>query len=153
MGARAIVDTGFLVALGDSSDEYHEWALSLVSRIRGPWLTAEACLSETIFLYQGAPAARAGVEQLFALISRGMVESQHLLPEELEPVQHELTRYKDRWVDFADACIVRLSDLRPQLPVITTDARDFAVYFRQRAGRTLLLPSAKAKRVKKPRRA
>lgn len=151
MGVRAIADTGFLVALFDGWDDRHEWANSIAARFRGPWLTSEACISECLFLFErSGPQTR---DALLTALERGAIVSRHLLPEDLKPVQHELARYKDRWVDFADACIVRLSDLQPQLPVITTDARDFAVYFRQRAGRTLILPSATAKRVKKPRRA
>ena len=149
--SSAIVDTGFLVALFDGLDDHHDWANGLSARVRGPWGTAEACVSECLFLLEHSGAQSR--DALLTALERGLIVSEHLLPEELKPVQHELTRYRDRWVDFADACIVRLSDLKPQLPVITTDARDFSVYFRQRAGRTLILPSAKAKRVKKPKRA
>jgi hypothetical protein len=51
-----------------------------------------------------------------------------------------MLRYRKRWVDFADACLVVLSDGRPKLPVVTVDASDFAVYFRGRTGRRLLVP-------------
>ena len=50
MVGRAIVDTGFLVALLNASDRHHAWASSLVPRLRGPWITAEACISEAVFL-------------------------------------------------------------------------------------------------------
>jgi hypothetical protein len=45
----------------------------------------------------------------------------------------ELARkYGDRRPDFADLCLIRMSELHPQLPVITTDASDFQVYRRGR---------------------
>jgi uncharacterized protein len=138
MDARAIVDTGYLVALLNANDEHHEWAASLVPRLRGPWLTAEACISESVFLLE--QAGRATVERLFEWLEKGALVSEHLLPEELEAVRFELFRYRERWVDFADACLVRLSDDRPKLPVVTVDVADFAVYFRHRRGRRVLVP-------------
>ena len=138
MAVRAIVDTGFLVALLDRADDLHDWAKDLVPSLRGPWLTAEACISETVFLLEraGKPAA----EELFRWLAIGALVSKHVLPDELELVRDELFRYRDRWVDFADASIVRLSDLHPTLPIVSVDTADFAVYFRKRRRRRLLLP-------------
>jgi predicted nucleic acid-binding protein len=139
MDARAIVDTGYLVALLNANDEHHAWAASLLPRLRGPWVTAEACISESVFLLE--QAGRVAVERLLEWMDKGALVSRHLLPEELEAVRREMLRYRERWVDFADACLVRLSDERPKLPVVTVDSADFAVYFRSRRGRRLLVPS------------
>ncbi|MGH7436822.1 MAG: type II toxin-antitoxin system VapC family toxin, partial [Polyangiaceae bacterium] len=138
MDARAVVDTGYLVALLNGQDDHHDWAVSLLPRLRGPWLTAEACVSEAVFLLE--QAGRAAVARLLDWLDRGALVSRHLLPEELEAVRFEMLRYRERRVDFADACVLTLSDARPKLPVVTVDARDFAVYFRHRRGRRLLVP-------------
>lgn len=142
MDVRAIVDTGFLVALLNGEDEHHAWAASLVPSLRGPWLTAEACVSESVFLLEHA--GKVAVERLFDWLEMGALSSRHHLPEALEAVRREMFRYRERWVDFADACLVQLSDEHPKLPVVTVDPRDFAVYFRQRRGRRLLVPGARA---------
>ena len=139
MAARAIVDTGFLVALLNRDDAHHEWAASLVPKVRGPWLTAEACISEAVFLLE--QAGRNAVEALFRWLEQGALVSRHCLPEQLEPVRAEILGYSRRWVDFADACLVALSDEQPKLPLVTVDRADFSVYFRHRTGRNLLLPS------------
>lgn len=138
MDVRAIVDSGFLVALLNANDEHHAWAASLLSRLRGPWLTAEACISESVFLLEGA--GRIAAERVFEWLNKGVLVSNHVLPEDLEAVRFEMFRYKDRWVDFADACLVCMSDDQPKLPVVTVDAADFAVYFRPRRGRRLVAP-------------
>jgi len=138
MDGRAIVDTGYLVALLNASDEHHGWASSQLPTLRGPWLTAEACISEATFLLEHA--GRAAAERLFEWLDKGLLVSKHLLPGELASVRAELFRYHDRWVDFADACVVHLSDERPRLPVVTVDSKDFAVYLRARRGRRLLAP-------------
>ncbi len=143
---RAIVDTGFLVGLLNEFDAHHAWATSLVPELRGPWCTAEACIAEVIFMLDGSRRARDAVGQLLAWLESGVLEARHLLPEQLQPVRAELLRYHDRWVDFADACIVHLSDREPKLPVVTVDANDFAVYFRSRRGRRLLMPATARRR-------
>lgn len=107
-------------------------------RLRRPWLTAEACVSESVFLLE--QAGRTTAVRLFEWLDKGALVSKHLLPEGLEAVRFDLFRYRERWVGFADACLVRLSDDRPRLPVVTVDAADFAVYFRHRRGRRLRIP-------------
>jgi predicted nucleic acid-binding protein len=138
MAGRAIVDTGFLVALLNGLDEHHVWAKGLVPSLRGPWLTAEACISEAVFLLEQVGSVP--VERLLRWLEEEWLVSRHLLPEELEGVRSEMCGYPGRWVDFADACLVILSDGHPKLPVASVDRADFSVYFRQRAGRKLLLP-------------
>ena len=139
MAERAIVDTGFLVALLNRDDAHHEWAAALVPTLRGPWLTAEACISEAVFLLE--QAGRKAVEALSRWLEHGGLVSRHCLPEQFEPVRSELFGYGSRWVDFADACLVTLSDDQPKLPVVSVDAADFSVYFRRRSGRKLILPA------------
>jgi uncharacterized protein len=141
MDGRAIVDTGYLVDLLNAEDAHHAWASRLVSKLRGPWLTAEACISETVFPLE--QAGRPAVESLLRWLEQGLLVSRHFLPEELEAVRSELFAYRRRWVDFADACLVRMSDRNPRLPLVSIEARDFAVYFRNRPSRHLLCPSAR----------
>jgi hypothetical protein len=138
MVARAIVDTGVFIALLNEADRHHQWAAGLLPSLRGPWLTSEACVSETIFLLERA--GREAVERFVGWLERELVISQHFIPERLEPVRAELFAYRRRWVDFADACLVVASDLYPRLPVVTVDAKDFAVYLRKRPGRRLIVP-------------
>ncbi|HWA73320.1 MAG TPA: PIN domain-containing protein [Polyangiaceae bacterium] len=138
MAERAIVDTGFLVALLNRSDAHHAWAAELVPTLKGPWLTAEACVSEAVFLLQ--QAGRTSVEALLRWLEQGALLSRHCLPDQLEAIGTEMFAYRKRWVDFADACLVTLSDAQPKLPVVSVDVADFSVYFRRRSGRRLILP-------------
>ena len=138
MDARAIVDTGYLVALLNGNDDHHSWAADLLPSLRGPWLTAEACVSEAVFLLE--QAGRVAVERLLNWIESGVVSSRHFLPDQIEAVRSEMFGYRKRWVDFADACVVHLSDLHPRLPVVSVDASDFSVYFRKRQGRRVWVP-------------
>jgi hypothetical protein len=46
-------------------------------------------------------------------------------------------RYADRKPDFADLCLIRLSELYPEYPAVTTDVSGFRVY---RHGRREAIP-------------
>lgn len=41
-------------------------------------------------------------------------------------------RYADRKPDLADLCLIRMSELNPNLSVLTTDREDFRVYKRNK---------------------
>ena len=137
--ALALVDTGFLAALCDDRDSHHGWARAQAKTHRGPWLTCEACISEIGHLLSYSRPPRS--HRIYHMLAEGLVLSQHLLPEQLALVHSEVERYHARHVDFADACLVILSDQHQRLPIITTDAADFTVYFRGRSARKLVMPS------------
>ena len=139
MDARALVDTGFIVALWDRRDPWHDWAAAAVPKLRGPWLTCEGCVSEMVFLL-GDSLGPAAVLDLYEQLERGRIVSRHLLPDDLARVRVETARYRGRAVDFADACLMVLSDQYPRLPLATIDTTDFAVYLRGRSERKLFSP-------------
>jgi hypothetical protein len=41
-------------------------------------------------------------------------------------------RYKDRTLDLADLCLIRMSEIYPKHSVITVDVEDFRVYRRNK---------------------
>ncbi|MEM1044052.1 MAG: PIN domain-containing protein [Bacteroidota bacterium] len=52
MTRAAIVDTGFLVAYLDPSEQHHVWAVAQAERLAPPLLTCEAVIAEACFLLQ-----------------------------------------------------------------------------------------------------
>jgi predicted nucleic acid-binding protein len=122
---KAIADTGFLVAFGNRRDRYHEWALGIAERVTEPLLTCEAVLAETAF-HLGSSAL------VLALLHDGLVRSTFVLSEHVPRLAELAARYADRKPDLADLCLIRLSELHPKYPVITTDLADFRVYRRGR---------------------
>jgi uncharacterized protein len=122
---KAIADTGFLVAFGNRKDQHHAWALKLAKRVTEPLLTCEAVLAETAF-HLGNSAI------VLAFVSEGLVCPALVLSDHLARLTELAQRYADRGPDLADLCIIRLSELNPRHPVITTDLNDFRVYRRGR---------------------
>lgn len=125
-----IADTGFLVAFANRRDRHHEWAVEVASYIDLALLTCDAVLAETAF-HLGS------VSLVLAMVNEGLVLPQLTVSDHLSRLAELARRYADRKPDLADLCLIRLSELNPSLPVITTDAKDFRVY---RRGRREMIP-------------
>jgi hypothetical protein len=83
-------------------------------------------ISEACFLLRDVPEAR---QKIFALVERGILRIVPVLPDESPAVRTLITRYGKR-MDYADACLVRLSELYREHTIVTTDAEDFRIYRR-----------------------
>ncbi len=130
MAHRVLVDTGPIVALLDRRDLHHQWAKSQIANLHEPLLTCEAVLSEVFFLVS---RLRGGTATLVALLREELVRvavdfSYHA--HSVEILRH-LERYSNVPMSFADACLVRMSEVERDCFVFTTD-RDFLTYRRNR---------------------
>lgn len=121
----AIADTGFIVAFLNARDRHHAWAVGLARQISEPLLTCEAVLTEAAYLLND-PAL---VTQTLGL---GMLEVNFNLAANHAHLTELAGRFRDQEPDLCDLCVVRMSELFPDRPVITTDRRDFAVYRRNK---------------------
>jgi predicted nucleic acid-binding protein len=122
---KAIADTGFLVAFGNRRDHHHAWALELAHRVSEPLLTCDAVLAETAF-HLGSTSLVLG------FVRDGLVQPAFLVGDHIQRLTELAARYADRAPDLADLCLIRLSELHPKHPVITTDLEDFRTYRRGR---------------------
>jgi predicted nucleic acid-binding protein len=122
----AILDTGPLVGSLDRDDQWHGWSATQFALVRQPALTCEAVISEACFLLRDLPDAR---QKIFTLVERGILRIVPVLPDESPTVRALLTRYGKR-MDFADACLVKMSELYREHAVMTTDREDFRIYRR-----------------------
>ncbi len=119
---RRIADTGLLKAAIDADDRAHLWAAAQF-REHAPFHTCDAVMVELAFLL-GTPIP--GLQ----LILRGDLILDFDLAAQIEPVLDLLQKYRDRRMDLADACLVRMTELEGQSKVWTVDRRDFSVYRR-----------------------
>ncbi len=120
-----IADTGFLVAFVSQNDRHHEWAVSLARQITEPLLTCEAVLSEAAFHLHNCPA-------VFAMLNQRLVALAFDCNDHLPQLQALAERYSDRQPDFADLCLIRMSELFPKYSVVTIDREDFRIYRRNK---------------------
>jgi len=66
------------------------------------------------------------------MLQDGLVRSAFVLSEHISRLPKLAARYADRQPDLADLCLIRLSELHPRYPLISTDLADFRVYRRGR---------------------
>ena len=118
---RAIADTGFVVAFLNRNDRHHEWASELGRGVSEPLLTCEAVLAEAAFQVESAG-------RVLALLQDGFLKVAFDVTKNIEEIVALAERYRDRTPDLADLCLIRMSELYENLPVLTVDEKDFRVY-------------------------
>ncbi len=124
MARNALVDAGFLVALLSRRDLHHDWAVSQARVHTAPWRTCEAAVSESFHLL-GARGLRA----LSELLRRGRLVVDFDFVNNLEPTLALMEKYASVPMSYADACLVRMTEIMSDPLVLTTDA-DFRIYRR-----------------------
>ena len=126
-----------MVALMNRRDAMHAWAVEVFGRVRGPYLTTEGNVSEICHLLE-REQMKSSLRFYELLRTKGVAITSFAT--RMDEVQSQVARYRDRTVDYADACLLALSDENPRLPIITTDVADFAVYLRHRSDRSVVMP-------------
>jgi len=120
---KAIADTGFLVAIANRRDQYHDWAVNLLAELQTPLLTSEAVLSETAFHLQSSRTA-------LLMVESGLVRIAFNPEREWPELLRLAEQFDDQRPDLADLCVIRLSEIYPIHKVLTVDGSDFRVYRR-----------------------
>jgi predicted nucleic acid-binding protein len=122
--SAVLADTGAIVALLDRSDTYHDWAVDCFKRLAPPLITCEAVLTESYYLLGFSTASR---RALAKLCREDILRVDFDFQSNAHDVWRLLQKYEDTPMDFADGCLVRLSELLSGSIVWTVDS-DFTVY-------------------------
>ena len=129
MSRLIVADTGPLVALFHEDDTAHRWALSRFQEFTEPLVTCEAVLTEALYLLRKVPPANSS---LLALWERELLRIEFSAESEKDAIRRLLRRFGSAPISFADACLVRMSELHQDCAVWTLDS-DFRIY--RRSGR------------------
>lgn len=121
----SICDTGPLVAYLNRRDPFHAWATALMQHIRAPMLTCDAVLTEALYFLREDGL---DVEPLFVLIERGSLRVDFDLAAQWPRIRTLMARWER--MDFADACVVAMSERHARCQVLTVDRKDFSIYRR-----------------------
>jgi predicted nucleic acid-binding protein len=133
-----LLDTGVIVALLDRSEKLHRACAEAVQEIGAPLVTCEAVIAESCHLLRNlAGASEAVIENVAA----GIFQIPFQLSHEAAGVKQVLRKYRDRQIDLADACLIRLADEFGTGDILTLDG-DFLVYRWGRNKAFRMLPSA-----------
>jgi predicted nucleic acid-binding protein len=124
MAANVLVDAGFLVAILTDRDSNHRWAKAVAEQHPPPWTTCDAVLSEAFYLL-----GRYGATSLMEVLKRGAVICPFQLQGNTEEIVALMQKYATVPMSFADACLVRMTEVLSDPLVLTTDS-DFRIYRR-----------------------
>lgn len=122
---KGIADTGFLVAFASHNDRHHDWATGIAQQWSEAFLTCESVLSETAFNLRSSSA-------VFEMLNQGLVTLAFDCNDHLHQLESLCKQFGDRKPDFADLCLIRMSELFPHHPVVTIDRADFCIYRRNK---------------------
>ena len=132
-----LLDTGPLVAAfrrPEDKDPFTPWAAKLLRSLPYPLFTCDAVLTEAAHFLR-SPA------KLLEAVRRGLLVSRFDTQTAAPRLAELVRKYADRSMDFADACLVYMSEQTKDCKVVTIDRADFAFYRRHgREAIPLLLP-------------
>ncbi len=118
-----LLDTGPLVAFLNRRDRHHQWAVAQWASVKPPFVTYEAVLAESCFLFGG----RWKDQTVTQLLIRGIVTVPSHLDEAMPTVAKWLFRYASGPMSLADACLVLMAE-RYSSGLVMMLGHDFRVY-------------------------
>jgi len=128
MTLTIILDTGVLIAFLMPRDKFHAWAVAQLNQISAPVMTSEPIITEACFLAQ---RIYQGQETILRLIKQGHITIPFRLNQETEVIEKLMQRYASVPMSLADACLVRMSEIYDDSPILTLDS-DFQIYRKHR---------------------
>jgi predicted nucleic acid-binding protein len=134
-----LLDTGVIVALLDRSEKFHQACAGAVRELQAPLITCEAVIAESCYLLRNLPGAP---EAVIENVAAGIFQVPFQLSREAVGVKQVLRKYRDRRIDLAGACLIRLADEFETADILTLD-KDFAVYRWSRNKPFHILPGPK----------
>ena len=121
-----ILDTGPLVAAfrrQEDRDPYTPWAAKLIRSLPYPLFTCDAVLTEAAHFLGSAG-------KLIDAVERGLLVSRFDTHAAAPRLRQLISKYADRQMDFADACLIYMCEQTKDCRVVTIDRADFSVYRR-----------------------
>ena len=125
---RIVIDTGPVVALLNRRDRHHSWVRDVLDTVEPPIFTCEAVISEACFVLG---RLEGGTDAVLELVSTDILKIDFRLLSEIDAVRGLMRKFANVPMSFADACLVRMTELDAESVLVTIDG-DFRVYRRNR---------------------
>lgn len=134
-----LVDTSFLYALYDQSDQDHR-RVRLYMELNAPrLLLAEVVLTEVAYLLKRAGGVTATAKFLAAL-QRADVPLVSVSYDDLQRAREIMLAYQSASFDFVDCCLMALAERLQIAQIGTLDQRDFSIFRPQHRDYFILQP-------------
>ena len=126
MPKKVLIDAGPLVAFLREEERHHAWAVEQFKRFP-IFSTCEAVLAEACARLS---YYREDQSRVVDLVVDGALVTDFAMNRRADRISRLMKKYADQPMDFADACILAMSEQVSDCLVITLDHNDFSVYRR-----------------------
>lgn len=121
---KILIDSGPLIALFNHKDNYHATSVEFIKANRSELITTLASVTETLHLLDFNRNAQA---DFLSWVNAGAITIEPITVNDFSRIKTLILKYSDLPMDFADACLVLLSE-KLNINKIATIDRDFDVY-------------------------
>ncbi|MFZ2658428.1 MAG: PIN domain-containing protein [Victivallales bacterium] len=121
---KAVIDTGPLVALFDSSDKHFKASVEFIKHSEFQLYTTVPVITETLFLLDFNINAQT---DFLSWIYSGAMDISELEQDDMKRISELMKKYHDLPMDFADASVVLACEKLGSANVATLD-KDFEIY-------------------------
>lgn len=122
-----LVDSSFLYALYDQSDNNHAAAQRFAATNRDPYIIADVVLTEVTYLLKRSGGSSFVIRFLNTLVN-ARIAPQPIILADMKRASEIMAAYLDVQIDFVDCCIMALSERLSICRICTFDRRDFSLY-------------------------
>lgn len=119
-----VIDSGPLIALFDSSDEYHSKSIEFIKKNRKPLLTSIPVITEVVYVLDFNINAQL---DFLEWIYRGGIDVVDIKTDDIHKIKELMEKYKDIPMDFADGPVVTICEKLGTNFIASVDS-DFEIY-------------------------
>lgn len=141
MPVQGLIDTGAMLALLHEDDRWHSLCVETFRRLRVPWATSLAVLTEFFYLASRGPLS---VATTWRFVRSGTIVLLPIDDSDLPELDALMRKYADRPMDFADATLVHLARRERLSTVFTIDHDGFETYRIEGRRRFRIVPGRSA---------
>jgi predicted nucleic acid-binding protein len=122
-----IIDTGFFIALGNTKDQYHKKAVTILDHLpKRKWITTWPVLTEVCHLLLHAAPDK--IPFFLRNLEKGTFELFTIEEAAYPTLSKLMAQYRDLPMDLADASLVLLANHLNEGDILSTDCREFKTY-------------------------
>ncbi len=125
--ARALVNSGALVAPINRADRFHPQAVAWFRGFRGQMLTTEAMVTETAYVLAASPEHQRAALTWVQRARDARLLQLHAV-EDHAALGRIMAKYADLPCDYADATLIALAERSGVMQIATIDQQDFSLY-------------------------
>ena len=123
-----IIDSGFLIALLNKNDQYHQQAIQQIKSLSDrKWVSTWAIMTEVSHMLAKEKAFHT-IQRVLNLCENGGLTLFHIGIQHISRLKQLMEKYQDLPIDLADASLILLAEELGHGEIVSTDKRDFGAY-------------------------